>query len=81
MNTTPPGLRTARIVAADAREGDQLHHADGWWTITAVSPHGLMVELKCAELLDVVRYHRATPILVRWPVPATTVGLAHDVRR
>lgn len=81
MNTTPPGLRTARIVAADARPGDLLHHHNDWRTITAVSPHGLMVEIKCTELLDVVRHHRSTPILVRWPVPHTTTGLAHDVRR
>lgn len=81
MNATPPGLRTARIVASDAREGDQLHHHDGWWPITAVSPRGHMVEIRCADHAGVVRHHRSTPILVRWQVPHTTTGLAHDVRR
>lgn len=77
----PPGLRCARIVAADLRPGDLLHHGGEWLPVASVAELGRMRELKLVGVTDTVRLFEAEPVLIRWQVPATTAGLAADLRR
>lgn len=77
----PAGWRTARVIAADARPGDQLNLNNAWWPITTATKRGDLMDFDCCDLPDVVTIGRNTPVVVRWRVGQTTVDLARDVRR
>lgn len=78
---TPPGLRTARVIAGDVRQGDLLRHDGEWHPVVGISAHGRMLELKLATTAQPVSLYVAEPVLVCWPIPRTTVGMAWEVRR
>lgn len=78
---TPAGLRTARIIAGDVREGDLLRYDGEWYPVVGMATYGRMREFKLSAAAEPVCYAVAEPVLVRWPVPNTTMAMQSEVRR
>jgi hypothetical protein len=84
----PPGVRIARVVAADVRIGDELWVDGGWRRVVERVDRDGIMEITCDEPLPNPPAHqkphtleRREPVLIRWTVPQTTTAMARELRR